>query len=572
MKHINIKLLGLFSLILLFTACEYDGIDPITQVDPGPDQGAPEVTITAPLEGNTIKVLEEVTSIDIKFKVEDDIEVDNVEVMVDGNMIASMSEFKDYRIVNEQLVFDNIANGDHTVTVTATDLEGNVTTKTVNFSKEPPYTPKFENEYLYMPFDGDYVDLMTLRSAEVTGDLSFAGESLLGSNAYTGSPDSYINIPFDGSVGSEFTTSFWYKVSGDPNRAGILVAGADENRTQGFRLFREGSAAEQTIKLNVGTGTGEVWNDGGTLDPEKDEWVHIAFTVTAEETVLYIDGNPVNTGNMAGSSIDWTGVENLTIGSGGETFSYWDHKYDSSGIDELRIFDAALSQEEIQGLINASSETLKLSFDGSYQDSASNREVTVVGDPGFAGESVEGSNAYAGAEGSYLTMPSEGLLSPTFSATFWYKVNASPDRAGIIVIGPEDTDNPDEQNNRTSGFRFFRENGAEGFQRFKLNVGDGNADTWVDGGTAADVANDAGWVHIAFTISSSAATVYINGEVVKESAFSGIDWTGTDLVSIMSGAPRFTQWGHLSDSSYMDELTFYNKVLTKEEIEASMAQ
>ena len=71
-------------------------------------------------------------------------------------------------------------------------------------------------------------------------------------------------------------------------------------------------------------------------------------------------------------------------------------------------------------------------------------------------------------------------------------------------MGPEDTDNagyPDTQNDRTTGFRFFRENGAEGHQRFKLNVGNGTGDAWVDGGTAADVPNDAGWVHLAFTIS-----------------------------------------------------------------------
>ncbi len=570
MKYFNIKLLSLFSFALTFIACEYDGIDPITKVDPGPDQGAPEVTINAPLEGNTIKVLEEVSSIDIKFKVEDDIEVASIEVMVDGNVIAAMSDFKDYRIVIEELVYDNIANGDHTVTVKATDLEGNITSKTVNFSKEPPYSPKFDNEYLYMPFDGDYVDLMTLRSAEVTGSLSFAGESFLGSNAYTGSPDSYINIPFDGSVGSEFTASFWYKVSGDPSRAGILVAGADQNRTQGFRLFREGSADEQRLKLNVGTGTGEVWNDGGTINPNNNEWVHVAFTVNSEETVIYLDGNPVNTGNMAGSSIDWTGVENLTIGSGGETFSYWDHKYDSSDIDELRIFDAALSQQEIQGLINASSETLKLSFDGSYQDAASNREISVVGNPGFAGESVKGSNAYAGAEGSYLTMPSEGLLSPTFSATFWYKVNASPDRAGIIVIGPEDTDNPDAQNKRTSGFRLFRE-GSANEQRIKLNVGTGDGESWNDGGVIDVTAEE--WVHVAFTISRTETSIYLDGELVNTGTLANpIDWTGTNLVSVMSGTPRFTEWGHLSDSSFMDELTFYNKVLTKEEIEANMAQ
>lgn len=568
MKNFRIKLLGLLAFTFVFASCDYDNIDSITNVDSGADAGAPEVTITSPGEGNTIKVLEEVASVTIKFEAIDDIELQNIQVMVDGNEIAMMNEFKDYRIVKDEVVFNNVTNGDHTVTVKATDLEGNVTSSTVNFSKEPPYTPKFENEFLYMPFDGDYVDLITLKSADVTGDLSFAGESFLGSNAFTGASDSYITIPFDGSIGSDFTASFWYKVSGEPGRAGILVAGADEERTQGFRLFREGDTEKQRIKLNVGTGDAGVWNDGGEIDVEAGEWVHIAFTVNATESTFYINGMPMNTGDMGGKSIDWTGVEKLTIGSGGETFSYWDHLYDSSMMDELRFFDKSLSQEEVQNLISASAETLHLGFNGAYQDEVSNREITEVGNPGFAGESAEGNNAYAGADGSYLTMSSEGLLSKTFSATFWYKVNATPDRAGIIVIGPEDEENPDAQNNRTSGFRLFRE-GNETEQRIKLNVGTGAADTWNDGGVIDVAAQE--WVYVAFTISEDESKIYLDGELMDTASLPGaIDWTGTDVVSIMSGAPRFTGWGHLADMSFMDNLTFYNKVLTQEDIQSMM--
>jgi hypothetical protein len=568
MKNYKIQLLGILSFLFLLAGCELDGIDPITKVDPGADAGAPEVTIITPADGNTIKVLEEISSVNIKFKVVDDIEVALIEVMVDGNMVASMNEFKDYRIINEEVTFNNVTNGEHTVTVKATDLEGNVTSKSVTFSKEPPYTPKYDNEYLYMPFDGDYVDLITLKSSEIIGAPGFAGEAFLGSNSFTSAQDAYITFPFDGSVGSAFTASFWYKVSGDPDRAGILVAGDDEDRNQGFRLFREGSADEQRIKLNVGTGGGESWNDGGVIDVNAGEWVHIAFTVSDTESVIYINGQAVNTGGLA-APIDWTGVQKLTIGSGGETFSYWGHEYDSSSLDELRLFDTALSQEQIQILINASFQTLHLSFDGSYQDDASNRDITVVGTPGFAGESVEGTDAYAGAEGSYLTMPSEGLLSQKFSAAFWYKVNASPDRAGIIVIGPEDTANPDAQNLRTSGFRLFREGNADE-QRIKLNVGTGDGESWNDGGVINVAAGE--WVHVAFTISETESTIYLNGEVVNTGGMaSPIDWTGADMVSVMSGAPRFTGWGHLADTSLMDDLTFYNKVLTPEQIQ-EMAQ
>lgn len=567
MKKISIKYLGFLAFLLILAGCEREGIDPITEVDPGPDQGAPVVNIEYPREGTTLKTAEEVSTINITFDVTDDIEIAQIQVLVDGEVIETFTEFTDYRIVEQEVTFSNVTSGEHTVTVRATDMDGNETIQTVNFSKEPPYSPRFENEVFYMPFDGDFMELVELRSPGVVGDPGFAAEAFAGSGAYTGAPDSYLTIPIE-SLGQDFTAAFWYKVSGDPDRAGILVAGADQNRTQGFRLFREGSADEQRIKLNVGTGTGESWNDGGLLDVNAGEWVHVAFTVSPTETVIYLNGMPVNTATMS-APIDWTGVEELTIGHGGETFSYWGHLYDSSALDELRFFNTAMSQEEIQNLINASSVTLHMNFEGDFTDEIANRSVTVVGDPGFSDDSKEGISSYQGAAGSYLTTPSEGLLSAEFSATFWYKVNADPDRAGIIVIGPEDAENLESQNIRTSGFRLFREGNATE-QRIKLNVGTGGGESWNDGGVIDVVAGE--WVHVAFTISSTETQIYLNGNLANTASLSApIDWTGTDLVSIMSGAPRFTGWNHLSDHSLMDDLKFYNKALTVEEVNADMA-
>ncbi len=536
----------------------------------------PIITLNAPNAGGStvIRTTDPTTPVMFKFQVEDDIEIINITVDVNGNVVAVMDEFTNSKnVLVDDLEFE-APIGTHTVTITATDSDDNVTTLSTTFVIEeaPPYIPRFSGEFFYMPFEGDFVEMVNFETAEEVGNPAISDASLLGTGAYQGVIDSYINVPLDDSeLGNEFSAAFWYKLSGDASRAGILVAGANQERKQGFRLFREGSATAQTIKLNVGTGNGESWNDGGSVAVTGD-WVHIAFTISASETVIYVNGTALRTNGISGA-IDWTGVEEITVGAGGETFSYWDHKSDINSLyDDLRLFNTALSASDVQNLINASSETLYMAFDGDYKERVSNREVTVVGTPGFAGESVEGTDAYKGAANSYLTMPSEGLLGEEFSASFWYNVNATPDRAGIIVVGPEDTANagfPATQNNRKFGFRFFRENGAAGSQRFKLNVGNGTADTWVDGGAAADVANDAGWVHMAFTISSTKAIVYINGVAVGENTITGVDWTGTDLVSIMSGAPRFTEWGHLADQSFMDELRFYNKVLTPEEIKAA---
>lgn len=570
MKNVYKIVAGLFA--VLFMASCNDGIDPITYVDPGDDAGAPSVTIVYPVEGTQIQVYDAITSIDIKLKVEDDIEIATVKVLLDGAEINSFNEFIDYRIFSEEFTYDAIATGAHVLTVTATDIVGNTTSKSVNFVKAPPYTAMFNNEFFYMPFNDDYMELVSVTPASQVGNPGFAGTALAGSNAYKGAADSYLTFPFDGAtVGAEFSAAFWYKVNATPDRAGLLVVGTDtpEDRTHGFRLFREGSGTSQRIKLNVGTGSGESWNDGGLIDVAAGEWVHVAFTVSNTGTVIYLNGSPVNTSTLS-SPVSWTGTGDLTIGSGGPTFSYWNHLSDLSAMDELRFFDAALTQTDIQTMIDLTSpyepmydgETFYMPFNGSFAELVSSSQASEVGSPGFAGESYEGSDAYEGVADSYLTFPIDGVFgTQEFSAAFWYKVNASPDRAGILVVGVDEVD-------RFEGFRIFRE-GSSTSQRIKLNVGTGAGESWNDGGLIDPALGE--WVHIAITVSSTESKIYFNGVLQLSATLSSpIDWTGCSEMVIGAGGPTFSYWNHLSDQSPMDELRLFNKALSQTEIQAML--
>ena len=566
-RYITIS--ALFS--LLIASCN-EGIDPITPVAPGPDENAPVVTLKYPTEGTKIQVPELITSINIQFEVTDDIELDSISVIMDGTKLIGYRGFKDYRRAVKEYLYDHLTNGVHVLTIKATDLTGKVTNKTINFEKKPPYTPVFAGEIFYMPFDGDYMEKVSFQTASKVGSPGFAGVAFKGLNAYAGATDSYLTFPAAGLKNAEFSAAFWYKPNSSPDRAGIIsISPPGEVRTSGLRFFREGSVTSQRFKLNVGTGTGETWNDGGTITLPTNDWVHLAFTVSSTQCVVYINGAVAM--SVPSSAISWANCDMMSIASGAPNFSYWDHKSDNSYYDELRIFNKALSQAEIQNIITYDSpyvpkytgETFYMPFDGNYKELISSKDATMVGSPGLADGRT--GQAYAGATGAYLTYPTTGLTGSEFSAAFWYKLNATPDRAGILVIGPPDATAPTAMNNRNAGFRFFRES-SSGKQRFKLNVGSGSADSWFDGGTAADVdpATTTGWIHLAFTISATRCAVYINGQVVSQGSFTGVDWTGCDILSIMSGAPRFTGWDHLSDNSLMDDLRLFNRALTQTEI------
>ncbi|WP_430409332.1 LamG domain-containing protein [Kordia sp.] len=565
MRHIKLSYFIVLAM-LLFQSCQ-DLDQPGVRDFP---LDAPIVTLFTPSpDGITsIQTGETTASVTFKFNVTDDLGISNIVLTLNGEEIYSISSFTDNTSFSlEEFVYDGVPLGNHNIELVATDTDANVTTiaATVEII-EQLYSTLFDGEIFYMPFENDYNELVSSSTAESVGTPTFSGDPFIGAEAFSAPLDSYINFPIGQlaePLGTEFSGAFWYKVSGNPDRAGIIVVGDDaDDRLQGFRLFREGSGTEQTIKLNVGTGTDESWNNGGVIDVTAGEWVHVAFTIAPTETNIYLNGTLANTA-VPNGAIDWTNCENITIGAGGSTFSYWGHNSDTgSSLDELRFFNRALSQTEITQIVAQSSQIFNMSFDGDYHEDISETSATIVGTPNFAGEAFAGSDAFISAADSYLTFPLATLdLGTEFSAAFRYKVNGSPDRSGLLVVG----DNTDD---RFQGFRLFRE-GSATEQTIKLNVGTGTDESWNDGGVIDVTAAE--WVHIAFTVSETETKIYLNGVLENTGAMANpIDFTNcTDLV-IGAGGPTFSYWGHLSDESPMDELQFFNKELSQEEIQLIM--
>ncbi|HIB36001.1 LamG domain-containing protein [Mesonia sp.] len=361
-KNIARKISWLAVVAIFATACQQEEIDDISRVDPGEDQSAPELQITSPSNGMDFQTTTETLMIDLAFEAVDDIRITNAVVELNGQEIENYSDFTDYRIVIKEIPFE-LTDGDYTFTVTVTDVVGNVTTETINFSKATvDYLPQFDGEAFYMNFNGNYTEFINNAEIAVVGQPGYAGEAQIGSNSYAGNTNSYLTTPIDQLASQTFSASFWYKIDANQERAGVLTASPLQNpetpdgpqnlRTSGFRLFREGTG---TFKLNVGNGSGESWNDGGSIDTSLNEWVHIAFTISETETVIYFNGSPVNTGTLS-APISWEGVDFISIMSGEPRFTEWGHLSDISFIDDLRFFNKALTEEEVNEVMQYTEE------------------------------------------------------------------------------------------------------------------------------------------------------------------------------------------------------------------------
>ncbi|MDX2431308.1 MAG: LamG domain-containing protein [Bacteroides sp.] len=355
LKYIAVWVLSM----ALFASCN-EGIDPINPVAPGSDTEAPTVAINNPEQGGLI-IAEEGAGLAVDLVAEDDIELESVSIHIDGSELENVTEFMDYRRYAPigGYIVEGLETGSHTIKIIATDKSGKTTTSAeVAFTVVVigSFTPAY-GEIFYMSFDNTYLEYASVTEPAIIGAPGFFDGKIL--KAYAGDTDAYLEYPLETLANAEFSATFWYNVNSTPGRSGILTASppdASNNlRTSGFRLFREGSETEQILKLNVGIGEEEVWLDGGaaaTITVEETEWVHIAMTLSATHAALYFDGAVVSEAELT-APFSWAACESLTIGSGMPNFIGWDHLSDLSLIDELRIYDRALTQEEIQTIVDA---------------------------------------------------------------------------------------------------------------------------------------------------------------------------------------------------------------------------
>lgn len=359
-----LKYLFICSLVSVLAISCQKGIDPITPVSPGSDDEKPELVISYPIDGKTIKTETEIATITFKLVAQDDIELKSVELFLDGTLISSFTSFKDYRRASIAYDYTNLVDGTHIFSAIVTDLTGKNVTSEVNFKKVtvPAYTP-LDGEIFFAPFEDEYLDYVTGNTLNIVGTPGFA-EGKIG-QAYAGATDAYLNFATTDLVKTnEISLAFWMKINATPDRAGIITVSPEDKtnagypaiqnkRTSGFRFFREASGGMQRLKGNVGLGgTNESWNDGGLADPTTNEWVHVAFVVSSTTSTIYINGE-VTLESVLLNPIDWTGCDVLTIMSGAPRFTEWSHFSDLSLMDELHIFNRAITAAEVQSFYTA---------------------------------------------------------------------------------------------------------------------------------------------------------------------------------------------------------------------------
>lgn len=388
--------------------------------------------------------------------------------------------------------------------------------------------------------------------------------------------DDYVNLGTlspTGNFSTGFTFMGWVKWNAFNYYAPVFIFGDGVNNSDNAnQISISGYATQNGIAVSCSNSTLIV--SGCTA---LNQWVHIAATVTETGRVtVYVNGSTVSANNV--NPISNVVRTSCTLGTVGSYYS----KFNGS-LDEISIWSRVLTITEIQ---NKMSSSLAGNENGLYAYYRFNQGAPGGTNTGCTTLTDAGINSKNGALTNFaLTSATSNWLSSTIPVTTdnnAFAFDGTNDFVNLGTISPV--------GNFSTGFsymgwvkwgafnswsRLFDFGTGAGYNNIMLASNSTSNSLTLSNYlnttpyqlTTGNILSLNQWVHIAATISNTgAAKIYVNGAV----AASGNVSTPVNIARNLSylGKSNWVSDGYLNAS--MDEVSFWTRALTADEINASM--
>ena len=400
-----------------------------------PDTTPPTASITSPAGGATVSGTTSVSA-----TAADNIGVAGVQFKLDGAALGAEETSAPYSVGWDTTA---ASNGSHTLTALARDAAGNQTTSVAvtvtvaNALPPPPPPPPPPPSGLVAAWG------FNEGSGSTTADASGKGHTGTLSNAtWTAGGKFGAALSFDGS-------SSWVTVADAPDldlSDGMTLEAWVRPSALGTSwrtvLFKERSGgvvyslyANQYSGLPVGqVYIGGEQNATGTAQLPLDTWTHVAVTFDGTSLRLYVDGTLTNTTAISGAMSGSDGP--LRIGGN----AIWNEWFDGL-IDELRIYDRALSPTEIQtDMQTPVADTSPPSVPGGLIAATSGSTVNLSWTASSDNVGVSRYHLYRSPSAGFTPSPANRIAQPTgtnytdpslAAGSYYYRV-AAEDAAGNL--------------------------------------------------------------------------------------------------------------------------------------------
>ncbi len=366
----------------------------------------------------------------------------------------------------------------------------------------------------------------------------------------------YIEIPDDPALNltSSYSLSAWIKPDTVSSQRGIIAKIQDSTHMPYAFLVKNGA-----LQFNYNGTGGQLTVSGGTI--VTGLWQHVAATVDSSHHIkLYIDGQEVASDTLPG---DTTVSDDVVIGAWGGSYGF--NSRFNGVIDEIEIFDHALSTDEVLGLANLGGGIANWRFEensgSTTKDYSGNGHTGTITSATWTTGHAGGNALYFDGSSARITIPDDADLQQNTNVTFtaWIKPETVSGGPRGIVSKIKDT--------HEKAYALSIKDGELHFSYYGLDDTSTPNHFVIKGGTiVADT-----WQHVTAVVERNLRIrLYVDGvEVATAKAPEASSTDGTDPVVI--GA-----WGGTYGYSNLfrgviDDVQIYSRALVASEIAAQAA-
>ena len=385
------------------------------------------------------------------------------------------------------------------------------------------------------------------------------GNGKLGKGLNFDGVDDYVAVPYSSSLDpTDLTVSLWIKSTSTFTSAnGPTFASLWNTSNRKGWIFW---AQSGDVRFGGGASVTTVWT-GGVSAINDGRWHHMLVTRSGNTAIIYMDNIVRQTTTNAGNAPSGTGPNIIDIGGwGGVDSNGW-----AGTVDDVRIYNRALSATEVTSLYNSGAERVN----ASQNSTKSSLDTGLVALWSFNGSDVSGSTAFDrsgnGYNGTLVNSPkvATGVLGQAlslngtnnyvstgfnqtlndFTACAWFKLN------GTIAAGG----------------RILDKSYNNGFWMGRTTLG--TANVWGGGVREASypygiyfALPDSEWNHICSIRSGTTHTLIGNGgQNIVSNTVSSAALDATSLIIGQTGSALYFP-------GLLDDVRIYNRALSNAEV------